>query len=194
MAFSRSFLKSSGLTDEQIAAVMEEHVTVTDALKKERDGYKETAEKLPQVQKELDEIKGGEDWKKKFEDEHKAFENFKTKTAQDAEAAEVRVAVKKLLSEEGYSDKWADRIMKGLDMSGMKRDKEGNLIDADKLKESVNKEWSEVKTTVTVKGADVEKPPHTGNGKMTKEEILKIEDTSERQKAIANNLELFGKG
>jgi len=194
MAFSRSFLKSSGLTDEQIAAVMEEHVAVTDALKKDRDGYKEQAEKLPELQKELEQLKGGEDYKKKYEDEHKAFEDFKSKTAQDAEAAKVRAAFRNLLISEKIGEKWLDRIMKGTDFSGMKLDKEGNLADLDKLKESIDKEWGDVKTTVTEVGAKVENPPHTGNGKMTKEEILKIRDTVERQKAIAENLNLFGKG
>lgn len=194
MAFKRSFLESLGLSEQQVSAVMDEHVSVTDALKADRDKYKAQAEKLPEIQKQLDEIKGGEDWKQKFEDEHKAFEDFKNNAAQKEEAAKVRAAYRKLLTDEKIGEKWLDRIMKGTDFSGMKLDKDGNLNDLDKLKESIEKEWGDVKTTVTVKGADVAKPPQTGNGKMTKEDILKIADTAERQKAIAENLNLFGKG
>ena len=52
MALTRAFLKGMNLTDEQISAVIEEHTNVTDALKADRDKYKEEAEKLPTVQKE----------------------------------------------------------------------------------------------------------------------------------------------
>lgn len=194
MGFTRSFLKSAGLSDEQITAVMEEHVSVVDALKKERDGYKETAEQLPVIQKQLDDMKGGEDWHKRFEDEHKAFEDFKSKVAKETEAAKARAAYRNLLLSEGISEKWLDRIMRGVDFDGMKLDKDGNLVDADKLKEALDKEWGDVKPTIVTKGAEVEKPVKTGASKMTREDILKITDTAARQKAIAENLDLFQKG
>ena len=194
MAFTRSFLKASGLTDEQISAVMEEHVAVTDALKKDRDSYKAEAEKAAELQKQLDASKGGEDFKAKYEQEHQAFEDFKKKTAEDAEAAKVRAAYRKLLIEEGIGEKRLDSIMKVTDFSKMKLDKDGKLDSEDELRKSIGDEWGEFKTTVTEKGAKVETPPVTGKSQMTKEQILAIKDTSERQKAIAENLNLFGKG
>ena len=194
MGFSRSFLKATGLSDEQITAVIEEHTAVTDALKAERDKFKDQASKAADLQKQLDGMKGGEDWQKKFEDEHKAFEDFKKQTAQDAESAKVRAAYRKLLAEEGISEKRLDSIMKVTDLSKVKLDKDGNLVDVESLKKAINDEWSEFKTTVTEKGAQVDKPPQTGKPTKTKEEIMAIKDTTERQKAIAENLQLFGKG
>ena len=192
MAFTRSFLKASGLTDEQVSAVMEEHVSVTDALKKDRDGYKAEAEKAADLQKQLDSINGGEDWKKKFEDERKAFEDFKKKTADDAEAAKVRAAYRKLLIDEKIGEKWIERIMKTQDFSGMKLDKDGNLNDSESIRKAVADEFGEYKTTVTTQGAKVENPPQIGKATMSKAEILAIKDTGERHKAIAENHELFG--
>lgn len=194
MGFSRSFLKATGLTDEQITAVIEEHTAVTDALKTERDKFKTDASKAADLQKQLDELKGGEDFKKKYEDEHKAFEDFKKQTAQDAETAKVRAAYRKLLAEEGISEKRLDSILKVTDLSGMKLDSEGNLEGIEDLKKSINEEWKEFKTTVIEKGAVVEKPPKLGVATKTREEILAIKDTAERQKAIAENLQLFKKG
>lgn len=163
MAFSRSFLKSTGLTDEQITAVIEEHTAVTDALKADRDKFKEQADKAADLQRQLDDLSGGEDWKKKYEDEHQAFEDFKSKSAQEAETAKVKAAYRKLLLDEKISEKWLDRVMKGMDFSGMKLDKDGTLHDIDKLKEAIDKEWGDIKTTVTERGADVEKPPKADN-------------------------------
>ena len=194
MGFSRSFLKATGLSDEQISAVIEEHTAVTDALKAERDKFKEQASKAADLQKQLEEKSGGEDYKQKYEDEHKAFEDFKKQTAQDAETAKVKAAYRKLLAEEGISEKRLDSILKVTDLSKMKLDKDGNLDGVDDLKKFINDEWGGFKTTVTEKGATVEKPPQTGKPMKTREEILAIKDTTERQKAIAENLQLFGKG
>ena len=192
MAFTRSFLSATGLTEEQVKAVMEEHVSVVDALKADRDRFKAEAEKLPGVQKELDDLKGGENWKQKFEDEHKAFDDFKAKTAQDAEAAKVRAAYRKLLIEEKIGEKRLDSIIKVTDFSKMKLDKDGNLENADGLRKSIGEEWGEFKTTVTTQGAKVDTPPQIGKATKTKEEIMSIKDRSERLQAIADNHDLFG--
>ena len=192
MAFSRSFLKSTGLTDEQITAVMEEHVAVVEGLKADRDKYKEQAEQAADLQKQLEGLQGGENWQEKYEKEHESFENFKKQTAQDAEAAKVRSAYRKLLADEKIPEKRLDSILKVTDFSKMKLDKDGKLEKEDELRKAINDEWSEFKVTVTEKGATVEKPPQTGRVTKTKEEILAIKDTAERQKAIAENHELFG--
>ena len=159
MAFSRSFLKTTGLSDEQITAVIEEHTAVTDALKADRDKYKAEADRAADLQKQLEGLSGGEDWQRKYEDEHQAFEDFKTKSAQEAETAKVKAAYRKLLIDEKIGEKWVDRVMKGMDFSSMKLDKDGTLHDVDKLKQAIDTEWGDIKTTVTERGADVEKPP-----------------------------------
>lgn len=198
MAFGRAWLKNilqeeDKPIEEKVAEIMKEHVAVTDGLKEERDGYKGQAEKAADLQKQLEGM-SGDDWKEKFEKEHEAFENFKKQTAQDAEAAKVKAAYRELLADEGIGAKRLDKIIKVTDFSKMKLDKDGNLANADELRKAINEEWSEFKTTVTEKGATVEKPPQTGKPVKTREEILAIKDTSERQKAIAENLNLFGKG
>ena len=180
-----------GLTEAQISAIMDEHTAVTDRMKKEIDQYKADADKLPSVQKELDALKGGEDYKAKYDKEHQDFETYKAQVARDADAAKVRSEFRKLLTEEKISEKRLDAICKVTDFSAMKLDKDGSLHDADKLRESIKKDWGEFITETRERGVDVETPPG-GKNQMTKAEILAIKDTSERQKAIAENLNLFG--
>ena len=179
-------------TKEKAQQIMDGHIAVTDGLKDERDSFKTEAEKVGDLQKELDDLKNGEDFQKKYEEEHRAFEDFKKKTADDAEAAKVRTAYRKLLAGEGIGEKRLDSILKVTDLSKLKLDKDGNLEDVDGLKKAINDEWGEFKTKVTEKGAVVEKPLQTGKATKTKEEIMAIKDTDERQKAIAENHELFG--
>lgn len=194
MALTRSFLKGYKLDEDVVESIISEHLAVVDSLKKDRDNYKAEAEKAADLQKQLDSIKGGEDFKSKYEKEHQDFEDFKKKTAEDAEAAKVRAAYRRLLIDEKIGEKRVDSIIKVTDFSKMKLGKDGKLDGEEELRKSIGEEWGEFKTTVTEKGAEVEKPPHTSNGKMTKEDILKIQDTAKRQEAIANNLDLFQKG
>ena len=179
-------------TKEKAQQIMDGHIAVTDGLKDERDSYKAEADKAADIQKELDGIKGGEDFKKKYEDLKNEFEGFKKQTAQDAETAKVRAAYRKLLADEGISEKRLDAILKVTDLTKVKLDKEGGIENADDLRKAINDEWGEFKTKVTEIGAVVEKPLQTGKATKTKEEIMAIKDTDERQKAIAENHELFG--
>ena len=197
MGFGRKWLdgilEDEGLSPKEKAQkIMDEHITVTNGLKDERDNYKAEADKAADLQKQLDEKANGENWQEKYEKEHTAFEDFKKQTAADAEAGRVRAAYRKLLSGEGISEKRIDSILKVTDISKMKLDKDGNLEGEEDLKKSINSEWGEFKTTVTERGATVEKPPQIGKSTMTKEQIYAIEDKDQRQKAIAENHELFG--
>lgn len=179
--------------EEKTSLILNEHQLVLSEIKEERDSLKEQAAKAADLQKQLDDLTAnGEDFKAKFEKEHQDFEDFKKKTASEAEAAKIRSAYRKLLADEGISEKRLDSILKITDLTKLKLDKDGNLEDVEGLKKAINDEWGEFKTTVTEKGAVVEKPIQTGKATKTKDEIFAIKDTAERQKAIAENHELFG--
>jgi len=171
MSFSRSFLKSVGLTDEQISAVIEEHIAVTTLLKAQRDQfegdankYKADAEKLAQVQKELDELKARKDYKADYDKAVQDLADYKNQVAAEAEAAKVRAAYKQLLTDEKISDKRHDAILKVTDFSGMKLDKDGKLENAEKLKEAIGKDWAEFRVSTRDRGEDVAHPPRNDNG------------------------------
>lgn len=178
-------------TDDIENALVALHIGVVDQLKDERDRYKAEAEKLPDLQKELENIKG-EDFKAKYENEHTAFEDYKAKIAREANEAKIKAAYRDLLSDCKVSDKRLDAICKVTDFSDMKLDKDGNLADPDKLKEAIKKDWSEFITQTQVRGVSVETPPDNGKPQLSRADILAIKDTAERQKAIADNHNLFG--
>lgn len=191
MAFTRSFLKSMGLSEEQIQAVIDAHLEVVNPLKEDRDKLKQDAANASDLQKELDSLKSGEDFKAKYDAEHKAFEDYKNEMKAQAEQAKVQAAYRKLLAEEKISEKRLDAVCRLTDFSKMKLDKDGNLTDVDKLRESIKSDWSDYITDTIVKGAEVENPPKVAKATMTKAEIFAIKDTAERQKAIAENIDLF---
>jgi hypothetical protein len=53
MALTRKFLKAMGIEEEKIEQIIDAHTETVNALKEERDNFKADAEKLPNVQKQL---------------------------------------------------------------------------------------------------------------------------------------------
>lgn len=166
MALTRAMLKGMALTDEQVDAIITEHTSVTSALKEQVKEYKEAAEKLPGVQKELDDLKKDvetNDWKGKYDKEHEAYETYKADIANKEKSTKLKDAYKKLLAECKVGDKHVDSILRVTDFKDMKLAEDGTFENADKLKEQITADWSGFISTEGTKGADVQTPPG-GNG------------------------------
>ena len=164
MSFTRAFLKANGLNDDQITSVMEEHTAIVDRIKNELNGYKADAEKLPKVQKELDDLKNGEDFKAKFEKEHADFEQYKLDIAKAEQTEKVKAAYRKLLQDEKVGEKHLDSIMGITQFDALKLDKDGNLENLDALKKTIADKYGDfvVKTTQKIHQPDT--PPINDNG------------------------------
>lgn len=203
MALTRKSLKAMGLTDEQIESVIDMHsetvndlkdkIGDADALRTENAELKAAAEKY---KTELEEAKktiaDGEKYKNDYDTLKAEYDGYKADIETKAAKAESDRAFTAWLKEQGYSEKGAAKIVK---YGGFTPEfnKDGTIKNADKLSESVNAEWSEYKASEKTEGARTETPPtNTGGNTITREDILKIPNTAERQKAIAENGALFG--
>ena len=193
MSVTRTMLKGMSLNEEQIETIIAAHTETVDALKAERNNYKADAEKLISVQKELDKLKSNDsDFEAKYNALKREYDDYKSEQSAAAEKSAKETAYKEMLKEAGVSDKRIASVMRVTNLADIKLDKEGKLKDHDKLVEDVKKEWSDFIDTKETKGADTKTPPENNGGKLTKDDILKIKDTSERQQKIAENHELFG--
>lgn len=154
MALTRKALKAMGLTDEQIDSVIDMHTESTDAIKADRDKYKEEAEKLPDVQRQLDEANSKiaaaekDDYKGKYEAEKAAHDKLKTEVQTKETTAKKSTAFKAMLKEKGYSDNAITKITKyGGYVDGIELDEKGEIKESDKLMTSIESEWGEYKPT-----------------------------------------------
>ena len=196
MALTRKFLSAMGIEADKVDEIITAHTEVTDALKTERDKYKKDAEQLPEVQKQLEEAlnKGDDAYKEKYEKEHKAFEDYKK--TQDAEALQrkKKSAYKEILKEAGIQDKRIDAVLKvsGDVINKIELDDDGKVKGADELTKAAASEWPEFIAKEETHGTNTQSHEGSGSGGMSKEDIMKIKDDTERQKAIAENHELFG--
>lgn len=160
MALTRKLLKGMGLTEEQVDTIIEAHTDTVDGLKKDINKYKDDAEKLSTVQKELDDLKAADDggFKQKYEDEKKAFEDYKAaQTAKETKQAKVN-AYTAFLKSVGVSEKRIPSIIKVTDLDTVEL--EGDKVkDAEKLTESVKTEWADFIETSNTNGANTNTPP-----------------------------------
>lgn len=200
MALTRNFLKSMGLTEEQVATIIEAHTDTVDGLKDLIATYKADAEKLPDIQKELDDLKkegadGG--YKAKYEKEHKDFQDYKA----GIEAKE-SAAAKEKAARAYFQGKGIPAESMALVIRGAKAEIDGLELDGEKIKDSkalddlLNGDYKGLIGKTTTKGTETQTPPSTTGGATSRAEIYKKDDkgryvlsTAERQAAIAASLE-----
>lgn len=195
MALTRKLLKGMGLTDEQVDTIIEAHTDTVDGLKADVSKYKSDAEKLPGVQKELDDLKAAGDggYKEKFEKERKAFEDYKADiTAKETKAAKEK-AVRAYFESKNITGANLDLAMRGCGTEMAALEMDGDKIkDTKSLDALIGGTYKSLVSTTQIKGANPATPPgSTGNGAMTKDQIMQIKDRAERRAAIAANINLF---
>lgn len=190
MALTRSFLKGMGLTDEQVSAIVEAHTDTVDGLKASK---KALETKLAEAEEKAKNVENNSDseWKEKYEKEHSDFEAYKAEETAKAEVETKKRLYEQLLKDANVSEKRIASILKITDVSQMKVDKDGKLEKADELKKNIETEYADFITSVSTKGEKIATPPASSGKTMSKDDILKIKDTQERQKAISENLDLF---
>lgn len=169
MALTRKFLQAMGIETDKIDEIIAAHTETVNALKEERDGFKADAEKLPEVQKELDkatakvaelETEDGKDkWKVKYDALKEESDKYKADVEAEKSKQKKHDAYKNLLKEVGVSDKRIDAVLKVSDLDKLEFDEEGKLKGVEDLKKNIKEEWADFITQETKKGADTETPP-----------------------------------
>lgn len=195
MALTRKLLKGMGLTDEQVDTIIEAHTDTVDGLKADVSKYKTDAEKLPGVQKQLDDLKAAGDggYKEKYEKEHSAFEAFKTDiTAKESKAAKEKAA-RAYFESKNITGANLDLAMRGCgeELAALELDGE-KIKDTKSLDALVDGTYKGLVSKQTVR-FDTGARFNGGGKPMTKDEIMQINDRAERRAAIAANMDLFRK-
>lgn len=171
MALTRKMLKAMGIEDEKIDQIIEEHAETVNALKQQRDQYKVDAEKLPGVQKELDDLKeaaekdGENPYKAKYEELQQQFDDYKADVTAKETKAKKTAAYRKLLKDAKVSEKRLDSILKLSPVDDVELDDNGEIKDAADVKKKIEEEWSDFIVTEETHGADSNNPPGGSGGR-----------------------------
>ena len=173
MSFKREEIREilgEAYTDDIAGKLISLHRTVVDPIKDQLDDakrdatkYKTEADKVPGLNQKIADLEGGEDWKKKYEQEKQAHDDYKAQVAREATTAKVKAAYKKLLTEEKISEKTLEAVMNATDYSGMKLKEDGTLDGIEDLKKDIDARWGSFKVAQRQRGERVDTPPPGGN-------------------------------
>lgn len=194
MALTRSFLKSMGLTDEQVNAIIESHAETVEGLKKERDGFKADADRVSDLTKQLNDAndklaKAGDAAKVQ-----KEFDDFKAKVEGEKKAAKTAADVQELAKEAGIArDSFRAAVAKCFDASKIVYAEDGSISNRAELVQEIKTDYADFRSTATTTGTPTITPPTGGStAKMSKDEISAL-PKSQRRAAIIANLDQFCK-
>lgn len=168
MGLTKKFLQSMEIPDSKIESIFEEYSNAIAGLTADRDKYKEQAEKLASVEKELvkaqakaDELEAVSEQLKKVRAE---YADFKAGVDADKVKAVKEKAYRQLLQETGISEKAIDKIIKVTDLAGVEIDDKNNVKDKTEIIKNIKNEWSDFIITQTERGAEVANPPANTGG------------------------------
>ena len=179
---SRKWLEAMSLDADKIDAIVEAHSNIVQAIIQERDGYKT----------ELDSVKEKMVDKAELTKVKKELDDLKTAQQKKTEREAKETALKSVYKDAGIADKFIPLLIRVAEFDKLELDGD-NLKNRKELVEQAKKDFAEfVPTVQESNGQQTATPPSGGKVKMTKEQILAIKDTGERQKAIAENLDTFG--
>lgn len=202
MSLTRRMLNSMDIEAENVEKIINAHAETVEALRSEKESKEkeitELTEKLKTLSSGTEEnaklkkqLAGYEELEEKYKELKENYNDYKSKVEEEKSQREKKSMARKLLLEAGVSEKRVDSVLRVYDYSNIEIE-DGNAKDKDKILEGIKSDWSDFIVKKSNKGAETPTPPENTGGKKTKAEILAIKDTAERQKAMAENHELFG--
>lgn len=191
MALTRKMLEALNVDEKAIEQIIEAHTETVNGLKEKITNLQDKADKYDEAQKELASLQKG-DYKAKYEKEHKDFEAYKSEvTEKETKAAKERAA-KAYFEGKNITGKNLEIAMRGAsgEVSALELDANGNIKDSKALDDLVSGTFSGLVVKSEKQGAKTATPPSGSSGApvLSKQDIMKIKDTTERQKAWAKYL------
>lgn len=191
MALTRNFLKSMGLTDEQVSAIIEGHTDTVTALTKERDDARASAAKVEELTRERD------DYKTKYEKAGDAskvqaeFDAYKQKVEGEKVSAAKTAAIRKSFKAAGVNrDEFADLLLGKVDMDKVELDGD-KVKDEAALLDPLKSKYAGCFGKVDEQGTPPSAPPSGSSGtKYTQEQIqaMSTEEINKNWDAIRASL------
>lgn len=209
MSFKRSDLVALGIEPEKIQTLIDWHSETVKGLQAKIEEYKDNADKLTEVQEELDKVKNDlatanksiekaakDDYKGKFEAVTAELEMMKSEAVAKETTAAKSSALKDELKKANYTDNAISLILRNGFANDVEMGEDGKATNLDTVIKAIqaDRDFSGFTPKVTENNLKLETPPANTGGKksMSWDEIDKITDTAERQNAIAQNMEALG--
>lgn len=190
--FTRADIRAvigEGCTEDIENKLIALHLGVVDPLKDDVQRYKADAEKLPDLQRKLEEASKGDDYKEKYDSLVAQI------TGEKAQAAKEKAA------RAYFQSKGIPAESMGLVIRGAKAEIDGLKLDGESIKDTaaldglLSGDYKGLIGKTTTTGTQTQTPPDTSGGAKSRAEIYKKDDkgryllsTAERQAALAESM------
>ncbi len=178
MALTRKSLKAMGLTDEQVDSIVEMHTETVDGLKDRIAKAEEKAADYEKIKKDLDDMKGGKDYKSEYAKLESEFKAYKKDIADKETAAAKTKAVRAYFESKGIKGANLEIAIRGAkdEISAVELDGD-KIKDAKALDDLIGGDFKALVVKEGTKGADPVNPPANGGSVLkTREEIYAKDD------------------
>ena len=165
--FTRAEIRAiigANCTDEMENRLVALHLGVIDPLKDDVARYKADAEKLPTVQKELDDLKaakksGDATAQTELDALKKEFDAYKAQVTAKETLDAKKAAYKAICKDANLSEKGIEKALKYADFDKFELNDDGKLKNAADLLKGVSDEWGDYVSTPGKTGAQTATPP-----------------------------------
>ena len=209
MSFKRKDIEALGIEPDKVQILVDWHTETVRALQSQISDLEEKGSKIADVQAELDKVKKDleaandkiaaaekDDYKGKYESVNTELELFKKEVATKEAATIKKTALTEQLKTAGYSDRATRLILRNGFADDVELDDDGKAKNLDDVIKSIqaDSDFAGFTPKVSTTTATIDTPPaNVGGGKaMTWDDIDKIKDIGERQKAMAENMKALG--
>ena len=198
----REILSTAGVDREHMSDAVDKsidgHLASINVLREEADKYKADAEKLPNVQKELDDLKAAGDggWEEKAKDFEKKYNDLVAENKNKETKAAKESAAKAFFESKGITGNSLEIAMRGssAEIAGLDLDGE-KIKDSSALDALVNGTFKALVSTTTTKGANIPNPPiTTPNKAYSADDIRKMSPAEINKNWDSIKASLNGKG
>ena len=141
MAFTRKFLEALNIPENAVQAIVDEHIATINGVKTELEAKlakaQADADKLPGVQKDLDDLRNAK-YEEKYNAEHSAFEAYKADVEGKAAKAAKETAVKAYFTEKKVKADAMGLAIRATNFDKVEVDEAGKIKDTAALDELLN--------------------------------------------------------
>lgn len=163
----KEILSEAGIPSENMTnavnKILEGHTTSIEYLREEISTLKANAEKLPNVEKELADLKeiaaGNDSYKAKYEAAQKELDEIKNAQSLKERHDIIENAVKNILADLNVQESAAKLAIKGLNFDDIKLNKDNTLADVEGLKKAFKEDLKDFISSPTETGANTATPP-----------------------------------
>lgn len=161
MSVTRSMLEDMGIEEGWIDTIIEAHMETVEGIQADIAKYKGAAEKLPSIQKELDDLKVTADngWEETAREWEKKYNDLVADNTKKETQAAKEKAYRDLLKDANLTEKGIEKALKYAKWDSIELDGNGSIKDFAAHIESVKDGWSEYIVTTVTTGAPTAHPP-----------------------------------